>query len=455
MFIFPPGNADFENKQGPGHLPAEQMAGRKPITVEAAKQMKRYLMVLVVGIAGVVGCKAPGSGEAPAVMTGLDRVVAGEVSVLDGLRVGVITNQTGRTAAGRHIADVIMDDPDITLVALFGPEHGIRGKAEAGDKVSTGHDNKTGVPVYSLYGATRKPAPEMLAGLDALVFDIQDIGARFYTYISTMSLAMEAAAENDLRFIVLDRPNPIGGELVEGPVLDPRFRSFVGIHPIPVRHGMTVGELARMFNEQGWLAGGVRAELTVIPMRGWKRHMLWQETGLPWVAPSPNIPDAETALLYPGIGLLEMTNVSEGRGTRQPFILFGSPWMSSSAMISRLRQAGLQGVRFSPASFTPVDIPGMATRNKFDGRLCNGVRISVEDGHQLRSVRLGMHVLTSLQALYPDSLRIWQRRVERMLGRDDIWQALMENVPADTIIARWQPGREEFLEKRARSLLYE
>ncbi len=400
------------------------------------------------------GCGTSPQNSAPAVKTGLDRLASGEVTLLDGLKVGVITNQTGRTAEGKHIADIIMDNPRIELVALFGPEHGIRGKAEAGDKVSTGRDEATGVPVFSLYGKTRKPTPEMLTGLDALVFDIQDIGARFYTYISTMSLAMEAAAENGLRFIVLDRPNPIGGEVVEGPVLDPRYRSFVGIHPIPVRHGMTVGELARMFNEEGWLKNGVRADLEIVPVQGWKRSMVFEDTGLPWVPPSPNIPNAMTAQLYPGMGLLEMTNVSEGRGTREPFVLFGSPWLDNAVLIQRLERSEITGVRFSAQDFTPVDIPGMATRNKFNGRVCKGVRITVTDAHKLHSVRLGMHVLAALQAQHPDSFQIKQRSVERLLGRDGLWQALVSGTTADSIIAGWKADVRSFMEKRARYLLY-
>jgi uncharacterized protein YbbC (DUF1343 family) len=389
------------------------------------------------------------------VRTGLDRLARGEVDVLDGLRVGVITNQTGVTSAGRHIADVISENPKIKLAALFGPEHGIRGTVEAGYKVDGKIDAQTGAPIYSLYGATRKPAPDMLAGLDALVFDIQDIGARFYTYISTMSLAMEAAAENGLKFIVLDRPNPIGGHIVEGPVLHPELRSFVGIHPIPIRHGMTVGELAKMFNEQGWLANGVKADLHVVPCTGWRRNMIFSDYGKNWIPPSPNIPNPNTALLYPGIGLVEtLWSFSEGRGTASPFEQVGAPWLDSAVLISALRAANIKGVDFEPVTFTPVDIPGKATGNKYDRRKCNGVRFILHDAHVLQSVRLGFHLIVALQKHYPNELEIKQRSVERLTGQKWVYEQFLSALPADSIIAQWQPELVAFLKIREKYLLY-
>lgn len=390
------------------------------------------------------------------VRTGLDRLAHGEVAVLDGLRVGVITNQTGVTSAGRHIADVISENPKIKLVALFGPEHGIRGAIEAGYKVNGKIDAQTGAPIYSLYGTTRKPTPEMLAGLDALVFDIQDIGTRFYTYISTMSLAMEAAAENGLKFIVLDRPNPIGGHIVEGPVLDPELKSFVGIHPIPIRHGMTVGELAKMFNEEGWLANGVKVDLHIVPCDGWRRIMIFSDYGKVWIPPSPNIPTPDSAILYAGIGLVEtLWNFSEGRGTPLPFEQVGAPWLDSADLISALRIANIEGVDFKPITFTPVDIPGKATGNKFDRRKCNGVRFIIRNGHRLQSVRLGFHLIAALQKHYPNELEIKPRSVERLTGQKWIYEQFLNGIPADSIIAKWQLELDAFLRIREKYLLYE
>lgn len=419
-------------------------------------QLRRSALILLLVAPLLAGCRTSPPVDA-GVRTGLDRIASREVTLLDGLRVGVITNQTGVSRDGQHIVDILARDPNVEVKALFGPEHGIRGSAEAGATIDSGRDAATGLPVYSLYGETRKPTAEMLAGLDALVFDIQDIGARFYTYISTMSLAMEAAAENDLRFIVLDRPNPIGGHMVEGPVLDPAFRSFVGIHPIPLRHGMTIGELARLFNEEGWLAEGVRADLTIVPCTGWQRNMIFSDYGTTWVPPSPNIPTIEAALLYPGMGLVEtLSTFSEGRGTESPFEQAGSPWLQPEIVIADLRAAGLPGVDFAPTTFTPVDIPGKATNNKFDSLACQGIRFVVQDGHLLESVRLGFHLIASLQRHYPDSLIIRERSIERMTGQAWIYSALRQGMPIDSLQARWhRDGLAAFLRLRANYLLYD
>ncbi|MFQ5630957.1 MAG: exo-beta-N-acetylmuramidase NamZ domain-containing protein [bacterium] len=413
------------------------------------------LIFLIIFACHFFACEASVSSHENQALTGLDRLANGNVSLLNGLRVGVITNQTAVTSSGSHVADVIAENQNIELVALLGPEHGIRGNVEAGYKVNANKDAKTGAPVYSLYGKTRKPTPEMLAGLDALVFDIQDIGTRFYTYISTMSLAMEAAAENGLKFIVLDRPSPVGGHIVEGPVLDPELRSFVGIHPIPIRHGMTVGELAKMFNEEGWLANGVKVDLRVVHCTGWQRSMIFSDYGKNWIPPSPNIPNPNTALLYAGIGLVEtLWSFSEGRGTASPFEQVGAPWLDSAVLISTLREANINGVEFKPVKFTPVDIPGKATGNKYDRRECNGIRFNLQNGHALQSVRLGFHLITALQKHFPNQLEIKPRSVERLTGQKWIYEAILSGLPADSIIAQWQPELKKFLKKREKYLLY-
>ncbi len=400
------------------------------------------------------GCSRPDT-RTVAVLTGADRVAAGEKALLVGKRVGLITNHTGVTRDGRHIADVLHEDRQIDLAALFGPEHGIRGRAEAGERVESDIDAATGLRVFSLYGQTRKPTPDMLDGLDVLVFDIQDIGTRFYTYISTMSLAMEAAAEKGIPFVVLDRPNPIGGVVVEGPVLDPELRSFVGIHPIPLRHGMTVGELARMFNEEGWLKNGVRAKLHVIPMHGWKRRMLYDETGLKWIAPSPNMPSLQTALLYPGMGLLEATNFSEGRGTDRPFEMVGAPWLDSEGVIHELRVQFGDEIEFQPVTFVPKDIPGKATNPKYEGEICQGIRFAVRDGHRLQAVKLGLALILALQKHHADAFQIHDRRMHLMSGQHWVAEALKQVGTVDELISRWQPDVEQFLQLRSKYLLYD
>lgn len=414
-----------------------------------------YLLVSMLLLLFLANCAERLPETTPVVKTGLDRIASGEVTILQGLRVGVITNQTGVTRDGRRIADILAADPNVDLLALFGPEHGIHGDTEAGAHVNPNRDPKTNVPVYSLYGTTRKPTAAMLAGLDALVFDIQDIGTRFYTYISSMTLAMEAAAEHGIRFIVLDRPNPIGGHMVEGAVLDTALRSFVGIHPIPQRHGMTVGELAKMFNEEGWLKNGIRADLTVVPCVGWHRNMVFADYGDTWIPPSPNIPNANAALLYAGIGLVEaLANFSEGRGTNSPFELVGAPWLDSRLVIRELEKAQIPGVQYSVESFTPVDVPGKATGNKFSGRLCNGIRFEVTEPRVLPSVRLGIELLTTLRRLYPDTLKIRKRSLNRLTGQRRVYEMLMQNAPADSIVSFWQPEYQRFLEMRKNYLLY-
>ncbi len=263
------------------------------------------------------------------VATGADRLAASGFAALAGKRVGLITNQTGRVG-DEHLADALSRAPNLKLAAIFAPEHGFRGQAEAGASVRSGRDAKTGVPIHSLYGATRKPTQAMLRGVDVLVFDIQDVGARFYTYISTMGLAMQAAAAARIPFVVLDRPNPLGGEYVSGFVLEPPCRSFVGQYPIPIVHGLTVGELARMIQGERWLDGLEALELSVVEMQGWRRSMRWPQTQREWVATSPNIPSFEAALVYPGIGIVGEAEVSEGRGTPTPFSLFAAPWLDAA-----------------------------------------------------------------------------------------------------------------------------
>jgi uncharacterized protein YbbC (DUF1343 family) len=331
-----------------------------------------------------------------AVVTGAERLAAAAFAPLDRKRVGLITNQTGRVGAA-HVADLLSSARGPRLAAIFAPEHGFRGTAEAGAPVEHGRDPRTGVPVLSLYGATRKPTEAMLRDIDVLVFDIQDVGVRFYTYISTMGLAMQAAAARRIPFLVLDRPNPLGGEGVSGFVLDPALKSFVGQYPMPIVHGMTVGEIARMIKGERWLDGLDRLDLTVIEMEGWKRAMRWPATGLAWTPTSPNVPTFETALVYPGMGLVGEVLVNEGRGTPTPFLQFGAPWLDGARSAASLNALQLPGVRFEPTRYTPRSIPNVAADPRFRDRSLPGVRLAITSAAAYPPLHVGMHVLAELR----------------------------------------------------------
>lgn len=381
-----------------------------------------------------------------AVQTGLD-TIGGRKDLFAGRRIGIIANHTSPNRDGQHIVDVFKGMDGVRVVALFSPEHGFRGVEEAGRRIDSQVDPVWGLPIHSLYGDTTKPTPQMLADVDILVFDIQDVGARFYTYLYTMSLAMEAAAECGKRFIVLDRPNPINGVQVEGKILDPPFASFVGLYPIPVRYGMTVGELARMINGEGWLAKGVRADLTVVPMTGWRRAMWYDQTGLRFIKPSPNMPDVETAAIYPGLCLLEGTNISEGRGTPKPFRQFGAPWIDSNALTSRLNGLNLGGLRFTPTSFVP-------TSSKCQDRRCHGTEIIITDRDELEPFRAGVVIIDVLFRMAPDKFEWKAGHFDRLCGTATIREAITAKRPLEDLRALWNAECETFRQKRQRYLLY-
>ncbi len=327
------------------------------------------------------------------VSPGLEVLAARRFRPLAGRRVGLVCNPTSVTRDLVHAADLLHAAPGVRLAALFGPEHGVRGDAQYMAAVGGERDPRTGLPAHSLYGATReslRPTRAQLDGIDVLVFDVQDVGARYYTYQATMMLCMEAAAEAGVAFVVLDRPNPIGGVLVEGPRLKPGFESFCGLHDLAVRHGMTVGELARLFREER----GLDLDLEVVPCRGWRRARSFRNTGLPWVFPSPNMPTPETALVYPGMCLLEGTNLSEGRGTTRPFELFGAPWLDAHRLAGDLSREGLRGVAFRPVSFVP-------TFDKHAGVRCLGVELFVTDPARFQPFRAALAAVVHARAQDP------------------------------------------------------
>jgi uncharacterized protein YbbC (DUF1343 family) len=377
------------------------------------------------------------------VQLGLERLME-DPAVLRGKRVAVICNATSIDSHFRHVVDLLHTHPEIQLTAILAPEHGFRGTIQAGVSVPGEVDSVTGVRIFSLYGDTRHPTPEMLQDADAIVFDVQDVGTRFYTYISTMQYAMQVAQEHGKTFVVLDRPNPLGGVRVEGPVLEPTFASFVGVDVIPVRHGMTVGELARFMNRS------VGADLHVVPMSGWQRDMLFTQTGLQtWVMPSPNMPTPDTALVYPGTGLLEGTNVSEGRGTTRPFELLGAPFIEPHAFAAHLNAKGLPGVVFRPVTFQP-------TFSKYAGQNIGGVQVHIVDAAVFDSIVTGLEILASARERYPGAFAIDRpQHFDLLAGNSWVREALTRGDSVQSIMIRWQEGLDQFMRRRQEYLLYD
>jgi uncharacterized protein YbbC (DUF1343 family) len=383
-----------------------------------------------------------GNADAPVdaqVLTGIDVLERNGFKELQGLRLGLVTNHTGRDRRGQQTIDVLRAAPGLKLAALFSPEHGIRGLAD--EKVSDTRDEQTGLPIYSLYGETRRPKPEQLKDLDALVFDIQDIGTRFYTYISTLGYVMEEAARAGLPVFVLDRPNPINGLDIEGPVADAERLSFISYHPIPVRHGMTVGELARLFNSER----KINCDLRIIKMENYRRAMWFDATNLVWVNPSPNMRNLTEATLYPGIGLLETTNLSVGRGTDTPFEIIGAPWLDGQRLAAYLNGRGLAGVRFVPVRFTPK-------ASVFKGEECGGVNIFLTNREQFRPVMTGLEIAAALRLLYPAEWKIDD--YARLLASSQTHERLKRGTAPEEIAASWSAGLADFRRARARALLY-
>lgn len=379
----------------------------------------------------------------PKVELGVDRLMENP-EILKGKRVGLITNPTGINAERTSIVDLFDQSDDFELTALYGPGHGVRGDAQAGSTVSSYIDDVTGLPVYSLYGATKKPSAEMLQDVDVLVFDIQDVGTRYYTYIYTMAYAMEAAAENDIPFVVLDRPNPQGGLRVDGPVLDPDYSSFIGLYPIPLKHGMTVGELAQLFNTEYQ----IQADLEVVKMKGWKRSMMYEDTGLPFVMPSPNMPTTDTVNVYPATGLFEGTNLSEGRGTTKPFQLIGAPYIQAHEYANELNELKLPGVAFRAASFTP-------TFSKHAGKLTHGVEVYVTDPARFESTRTGIAMIQTAHDMYPDDFEFLANDfITKLTGNAYVKDMILESAPLEDILRKIEDERDAFLPIRKEYLLY-
>lgn len=388
----------------------------------------------------------------PTVLTGAEQLRAEGCARLRGRRVGLLTNPAGVTADLTSLVDLIGTAEGMTLTALFGPEHGLAASAEAGEEVGEATHPRYGVPIHSLYGARQAPDEASLAGLELLVIDLPDIGARFFTYNATLALTLAVCGRVGLPVLVLDRPNPIGGAVVEGPLLDPAQRSFVGLLPIPIRHGLTLGELARLANETERCG----ADLTVLPVQGWRREMLYPATGLPWVLPSPNIPTLATAVVYPGTCLFEGTTLTEGRGTTLPFELIGAPWLDADRLAADLNALALPGLRWRPAAFTP-----------YAGRIhvnqtCRGVQPHPTDPVALRPVAAALHLIVAARRHAPDRhgwRAPWavggQLPIDLLAGTTALREAIDADVPVPEIVAAWEPDLARFRAERRRWLLYE
>lgn len=387
------------------------------------------------------------------VVPGADILISREMNLIEGKRVGIITNHTAILSDGTHLVDALVKNPKVRIISLFGPEHGVRGDAAAGEHISSGVDEKTNIPVISLYGERRKATKEMLKDIDVLIFDIQDVGARFYTYISTLFYGIQSAAENNIPIIVLDRPNPIGGIKVDGPVLDMKHTSFVGIAPIPIMHGMTVGELAKYFAGEKLIGDFNDVMLTVVKMENWKRSMYFDDCKLPWLNPSPNIPSLNTAIVYPGTCLIEATNVSEGRGTHDPFLTIGAPFINSEELIKELKEFDIKGITLTATDFTPDSIPNMVNNPKQRGKLCHGIKINVTEREKFEPVKFGFLLLYSLRKLYGD-LEIREKSFYRLGGKTESYKQLASLEKPEKIFKSWEKELKEFLTIRSKYLLY-
>jgi uncharacterized protein YbbC (DUF1343 family) len=425
---------------------------------------RRHFLLVLAGLSlhALLGCRARTSRPVPRAPTraptppltspppvrirfGVE-VLLDHPALLRHQRVGLITNQTGRSSAGERTVDLLYARTDLSLLALFSPEHGLGGTAAPGASVADGRDPQTGLPINSLYGTTEQPTPAMLAGLDTLVYDLQDVGTRYYTYVWTMALAMQAAATQQLRFVVLDRPDPIGGALVQGNVLDSQWASFVGLYPVPMRYGMTPGELASYLNTEH----GIHADLTVVPLLGWQRRLDYDQTELPWTPPSPNMPDVESATHYPGTCLFEGTNLSVGRGTTAAFQQIGAPWLAAAELVQRLAAYHLPAVRFEAVSFTPVQ-PG---DGKFGAQTVRGVRFSATDRTTYDPTRAALAALIELQQLHADQLTWNTAHFDALAGTARLREQIMAGMPLAVVTHGWDAALAAFMQQRARYLLY-
>ena len=385
------------------------------------------------------GAASKQSGRAARVQTGLDVLESQKFAPLRGKHVGLITNHTGLDSQGRSTVDILSHAPGVQLIALFSPEHGLAGRND--EKISSAKDPATGLPVHSLYGETLRPTDEMLKGIDALVFDVQDAGVRFYTYTTTMAYCIEEAAKRNIAFFVLDRPNPLGGEIVEGPMLDMDKTNFVAYFPLPVRYGLTIGELAQLFNAENH----IDADLHVIAMKNWHRNYFFESTGTRWIPPSPNLRTTKGSVLYPGIEILQNAGVSVGRGTETPFEEFGAPWLNGDEVAAALNERHLAGLHFAAKPFIPI--VGL-----YSGQRCGGVAVRITDRYRVRAMSMGMETAIILHRLYPQQFD--PEKLLLLIGNSDTIQQLQSGTPAEKIVASWSAALTAFDQIRRKYFLY-
>ena len=376
-------------------------------------------------------------------LTGLDILERGGFELLKGKRVGLITNHSSVDADGRNAVDVLYESQKVNLTAIFSPEHGFRGSEEGGVLINNSTDPVTGVPIYSLYGKNQRPSPEMLAGVDVLVFDIQDVGVRFYTYLTTMVYAMEEAAKNNIEFVVLDRPNPIGGDIIEGPTLAPEISFFTAYLAVPARHAFTAGEMALFHKDYKKL----NLKLTVVKMENWRRNMFFSETAVVWTNPSPNIRSVDAEILYPGLGCFEATNVSVGRGTDTPFLWFGAPWMKADKISKMLSKAPLKGLRFTSEERTP-------DKDIYEGKPCPGVAIKVLRADMIRAMDVYVYAVYYLRKYNKKDFNLKEKEIKKMTGNSRLYDMLEAGSKPEAILAGFEKDNALFRETRNKFLLY-
>ena len=384
---------------------------------------------------------------------GSDVLVQDNLHLLDEERVGIVSNINSVLLNGVHLIDTLLS-LGINVTAFYSLEHGFSQEFADGELIKSPEEKIKNIPLHSLYGETKKPTEEMLANVDLILFDIQDVGARFYTYISSMFYILQAAEENNIKAIILDRPNPIGGKRVEGPLLNDDYKSFIGIVPIPIVHGMTIGELAMLFTSENYIALSSSPELKIIKMKGWKRNIYWDDLNLEWLPPSPNIPTFETALVYPGTCLIEGTNISEGRGTENPFLTIGAPFIKPGDVISELNIDETTGIKLSPTEFIPIELSGKAVNPKFEGEKCFGIRIKVTDKTKFSAIDFGLNLIYVLYKLYPNKFEFREKHFDLLAGTNKIRLAIENGESPDRIKKLWQEDLNNFNEIRNKYLLY-
>ncbi|MCH8326522.1 MAG: DUF1343 domain-containing protein [Bacteroidetes bacterium] len=415
---------------------------------------KRYTsLTLIIFLCAVVSLQCQTKKGNNKLITGADRLISDYSNLLINKKIGVVFNQTSRLSNGTQLLDTLSNLYNV--VAVFSPEHGFRGNIEAGKKYFDNKSDSSKIKFYSLYGSVKKPTKEMLKGIDILIYDLQDIGVRYYTYISTLFYVLEAAAENNITIIILDRPNPLNGSKIEGPILNKKFESFIGIAPIAVRYAMTTGELAKYFIGEGLNKNSSHLNLKIIKLKSWDRSKYFNYYyGNNWQKTSPNIPDLNTAIVYAGTCLIEGTNISEGRGTLHPFLQIGAPFINSNKLIKEIEELNIGGVEFEPIKFTPKSIPGISMFPKYKDEECEGVKIILTNREKFNSVEFGIKLVYAINKLYPKLLKFRDNHFNRLIGNNTTIKKIKAGIKPGEIIQSWKKELNDFIKIRTKYLIY-